>query len=284
MKAWGLLALLPLAGCIAIPQYVPLEPRNEAAIKEIRLVSAIHQDEIYLSAASPGVTAAAGGGLIAAVIESQIARSRQDEIQAIVNPFYATIDDVDFRKAFWPAVLPEFQKLHGAKIVETRTTAAILPLMERNKMATTLAAGKGLLYLQTRYSFTPDFAALEIVTSADLWVGGQQDMAYSQVFTYQSADIGRTGRDAIALWGNDGGKQFRASLSEGIAETARMIRLDAAHPRIKGMDQKMPGSDRSVEVRKAGPRGPAVTGPLLAQQPGRVVARNTDGRLFSLPR
>jgi hypothetical protein len=284
MKALYLLALLPLAGCIALPQYVPLEPRNASAIRDMRLVSVIHQDEIYLSAASPGVTAAAGGGLIAAVIESQIAKSRQDEIQAIVNPFYASIDDVDFRKAFWPAVLAEFQKLHGAKIVETRTTAAVVAMMERSKMSTTLATGKGLLYLQTRYSFTPDFAAVEIVTSADLWVGGQQDLAYSQVFTYQSADIGRTGRDAIALWGRDGGKQYRAALEEGIAETARMIRLEAAHPRIKGLDQKLPGSDRSIDVRKAGVRGPAVTGPLLAQQPGRVVARNTDGRLFSLPR
>jgi hypothetical protein len=284
MKALYLLALLPLAGCIAVPQYVPLEPRNESAIKDMRLLSVIHQDEIYLSAASPGVVAAAGGGLIAAVIESQIAKSRQDEIQSIVKPFYASIDDVDFRKAYWPPVLAEFQKLHGAKIAETKTTAAVLPFTERSKLPASLAAGKGLLYLQTRYSFTPDFAALEIVTSADLWVGGQQDLAYSQVFTYQSADVGRTGRDAIALWGANGGKQYRAMLDEGIAETTRMIRLEAAHPRIKGVDQKMPGSDRSIDVRKAGPRGPAITGPLLAQQPGRVVVRNTDGRLFSLPR
>jgi hypothetical protein len=284
MKALLLLALLPLAGCIALPQYVPLEPRNESAIRDMRLLSVIHQDEIYLSAASPGVVAAAGGGLLAAVIESQIAKSRQDEIQSIVKPFYASIDDVDFRKTFWPPVLAEFQKLHGAKITETKTTAAVLPFAERSKMQTSLAAGKGLLYLQTRYSFTPDFAALEVVTSADLWVGGQQDLAYSQVFTYQSADIGRIGRDAIGLWGSNGGKQYRAALDEAIAETARMIRLEAAHPRIKGLDQKLPGSDRSIDVRKAGVRGPAITGPLLAQQTGRVVVRNTDGRLFSLPR
>jgi hypothetical protein len=284
LKTWSLLALLPLAGCVAMPQYIPLEPRNEAAIKDMRLVSAIYQDEIYLSAASPGVVAAAGGGLIAAMIESQIAKGRQDEIQATLNPFYASIDDVDFRKVYWAAVLPEFQKLHGAKITETKTTAAIIPYLERGKMSTTLAAGKGLLYLQTRYSFTPDLAALEVVTSADLWVGGQAELAFSNVFTYQSAAIGRTGRDAIALWGRDGGERYRALLDEGIAETVRMIRLDAAHPRIKGLDQKLPGSDRSIEVRKAGPRGPAVTGPLLAEKPARVVVRNTDGRMFSLPR
>ena len=73
LKAWCLAALLPLGGSIAIPQYVPLEARNEAAIKDIRLMSVVHQDEIYLSAASPGVTAAAGGGLIASLVESQIA-------------------------------------------------------------------------------------------------------------------------------------------------------------------------------------------------------------------
>ncbi len=279
-----LLALLPLGGCIALPAYVPLEASVQAGLREVAVVSVVAQDEIYLSAASPGVVAGAGGGLIAAMIESQIAKGRQTEIQAIIDPFYAVIDDVDFRKGFWAAVVPELRKLHAGKAVDLKTTAAVMTLAERNARVAALPAGKALMYLSTRYSFTPDFSQLDVVTSIDLWRGGQAEPAYSNVFNYQSAAVGATGAAAIAQWSRDRGSRYRALLDEGIAETARMLHLDAAHPRIKGVDQRLATDARPVEARKAGPQGPAITGPALAQQPSRVVVRHTDGRLYSLPR
>ena len=284
------LALLALGGCVQIPVYVPLDAAVRASLKEIRVVSAIPQDEIYLSAASPGVAAAAGGGLLAAVIESQIAKSRQDAIQATIGPFYAAIDDIDFRKDYWKAVLPELGKLFPGAALEVKTTAAQMMLAERNKLVEALPAGKGLIYLSTRYSFTPDFSRLDVITSIDAWRGGRQasadrpEPAYSNVLFYQSAPVAATGNDAIRIWGRDEAKLYRAALAEGMAETTRMMRLDAEHARIKGVDQKMPGSTRSVEARKAAPGMAAVTGPVLEESPARWVIRNNDGRLHSLAR
>lgn len=279
-----LLAALPLAGCIAMPQYVPLEPGVQSSLKEVRVVSAISQDEIFLSAANPGVAQAAGGGLIAALIDSQIAKGRQDEIQKIIDPFYVAVDDVDFRKMYWDAVLPELQKIHAGRIAEIKTTAAVISYTERGKLLGALPAGKAFMYMATRYSFTPDFSRLNVITSIDLWRGGQPEPAYSNVFYYQSAPVTDKGASAIALWGKDAGSLYRSVLAESVAETAKMLRLDAEHPRIKGADQRLPGSSRTIEARKAGPEGPAVTGPALEELPARVVVRNTDGRLHSLPR
>lgn len=284
------LALLALGGCIQIPVYVPLDPTTRASLKEIRVVSAIPQDEIYLSAASPGVAAAMGGGLLAAVIESQIAKGRQDAIQATIGPFYAAIDDIDFRKDYWQAVVPELGKLFPGAALDVKTTAAQMLLPERNKLVAALPVGKGLVYLATRYSFTPDFSRLDMVTSIDAWRGGRQasadrpEPAYSNVLFYQSAQVAASGNDAIALWGRDNAKLYRAALAEGIAETTRMMRLDAEHARIKGVDQRPQGSTRTVEARKAAPGTVAVTGPVLEESPARWVIRNNDGRLHSLAR
>ena len=257
-----LLALLPLAGCVAMPQYVPLDPAVQTSLRDIRAVSAIYQDEIFLAAASPGVAQAAGGGLLAALAESQIAKGRQSEIQAIIEPFYASIDDVDFRKTFWAAVVPELRKQYAGKALDLKTTAAVINMAERSKLVAALAAGKAFLYMATRYSFTPDFSRLEVVTSIDLWRGGQAEPVYSNVFNYQSVGIGATGSGAIALWGRENAHRYRALLDEGVAETVRMLRLDAQFPRPKGAEQRK----------------------VLEQQSSRMVVRNPDGRLHSLPR
>jgi hypothetical protein len=288
VRTWGLLALLPallpMAGCVTLPAYVPLDAGVQTSLREVRVVSAIPQDEIFLSAASPGVVQAAGGGLLAAVVEAQIARVRQDEIQAVIEPFYAVVDDVDFRKIYWEGVLPELRKLHAGQTLDVKTTAAVLTLAERNSAIAALPAGKAFMYVGTSYGFTPDFARLNVVTGIDLWRGGQAEPVYSNVVHYQSASVGGAGPEAIALWSKDGGSRYRALIAEAVAETARMLRLDAEHPRVKGVDQKLPAGTRTLEARKAGPYGPDVNGPVLAEQPQRVVVRNTDGRLHSLPR
>jgi|CXWL01.1.fsa_nt_gi hypothetical protein len=279
------LALAPLAGCIAIPAYVPLDPAVQGSLKDMRVTSAIPQDEVYLSAASPGVVAAAGGGLIAALIESNIAKGRQEEIQGIIEPFYAAVDDVDFRAMFWAALLPELQKLHGGRIAELKTTAAALSFRERfQHLPGSLPPGRSFMYLGTQYQFSPDFSRLSVSTTIDLWRGGDKEPLYSNIFNYQSAPVAAAGAGAIKLWSADGGRLYRSLLAEGAGETAKMLRLDAAHPRFKGADQGLPGGARSLEARKASPGLPAVSGPVLDEQPTRVVVRNTDGRLYSLPR
>jgi hypothetical protein len=285
LRLWCALALVSLAGCIAMPAYVPLDPGVQRGLKDMRITSAIAQDEIYLSAASPGVTAAAGGGLLAAVIESQIAKGRQDEIQAIVEPFYAAIDDVDFRRTFWAAVVPELQRLYAGRIAELKTTAAPLSMRERLMVLPgSLPAGRTFMYLGTQYLFSPDFSRVNVSTTVDLWRGGDKEPLYSNVFVYQSAPVAATGNGAIKLWSADGGILYRALVAEGAAETAKMLRLDAAHPRVKGVDQGLPKGAPSMDARKASPGFPAVSGPLLDNRPSRVVVRNTDGRLYSLPR
>jgi hypothetical protein len=118
------------------------------------------------------------------------------------------------------------------------------------------------MYTATRYSFTADFSRLDVVTSIDLWRGGKPEPVYSNVFNYQSAGIGAAGSGAITLWGRENASRYRALLDEGAAETARMLRLDAQYPRPKGAEQRK----------------------VLEEQPSRVVVRNPDGRLHSLPR
>ncbi|NHZ90925.1 hypothetical protein F2P45_18135 [Massilia sp. CCM 8733] len=76
------------------PTRVALDP----AAKELT------QDEIIVRAEAFGAGAALGGGLIGAFIGSKVAESRQNTIHGTLAPFYASVDDYDFRSHYVQAL------------------------------------------------------------------------------------------------------------------------------------------------------------------------------------
>jgi hypothetical protein len=281
-----LLLLLPLAGCITVPQYVAMDSSTKDNLKTIKVVTAVQQDEIIVVAENPGASAAMGGGLIGALIDSHIAKGRQVELQATIDPLYAAIDDVDFRKELWASLAPQLQALYPERITEIKTTAVVMTRNQKDELVAKLPAGSALMYLSTSYSFTPDFSALKVATSVDLWASNSKDKenkpVYSNVFFYLSAPV--RGGMAINAWAKDGGKEYRAAVRESIAETLKMLQLDLKYPRINQVDQGLAAGTKSLSIRPASTPQFLISGPALDDQPTRVVLRNTDGRLYSITR
>ncbi|MES2536669.1 MAG: hypothetical protein V4632_12435 [Pseudomonadota bacterium] len=283
-KIFLLLLPLFLVACSNLPKYVAMDSRTKSSLGEVGILSVIPQDEIIVVAANPGVTAAMGGGLIGALIDSQIAKNRQNDIQKVVEPFYAAIDDVDFRKLMWAAFAPSLHTAFDGKISEIRNTPLSMTPQERDQRIASLAPGKSFMYIGSNYSFTRDLTQLNVITSVDLWTGGRPEQVYSNVFNYRSAAV-ENKTAPMTAWADDGGKRYRAAIGESIREMVGMFQVDLKHPRLEGVDQGRSAPVRNVTVPIASGAYPlTITGPVLAEQGNRIIVRHADGRLYSLSR
>jgi len=276
------LVMLPLGGCISMPHYIPLDTAAPNRPTEITALTFIPQDEIVVTAQSAGVAQAAGGGLLMALIDSSIAKGRQEKIQAAIEPFYAAVDDVDFRAQYWSAIGSYLKQSFPLKVADVKTTPLVMTRDEHEKQLAALPASKAFMLIGTRYSFTPDFTRLEVITGIDVWRGGgKSEPIYSNLFRYQSSAVGN-GDDSMKLWSENSGKLYRAAIKEGVAETVKMLDLDMRYPQLN-KDQKS-GRQMSTAKYVQAPSALQVTGPALDEQPARIVLRHSDGRLYSLPR
>src|SRR4051812_45088997 len=109
----GSLAIL-LSAC-ASPPRIALTPDVRQQISDVKAQAVVWQDELIVRAEAPGVSAALGGGLLGAMIDSHIIEGRQNAVQGAIDPFYASIDDLDFRQQMWTAMDPAFQSGLGFK-------------------------------------------------------------------------------------------------------------------------------------------------------------------------
>ena len=264
--------VLLLSAC-AGPTRVALTPEVRQQLTDVSAKSIVWQDEVVVQAANPGVTAAMGGGLIGALIDSSISEGRQNAVHALVNPFYASVDDVDVRKDLWAALDSSFKGDYALKLNGFTKTA----LRSNKNPAADLPKGKSVLLVNTEYTLTPDYTRLNMTTWATVWQSGVDKPVYLNQFIYQSSATGAGNAESIKQWSANKGERYRTVIAEGIAETIAMLKLDLASGATD------PAQAKSVVLKKVdGAATLNVTGSVLSEQTGRVIARHTDGHVYSL--
>jgi hypothetical protein len=281
-----ILLLLPilLSACVGMPKYVPLDQKTKSDLGEVRVLAVIPQDEIVVVAANPGVSVVLGGGLLGALIDSQIAKNRQNEIQKVIEPFYASIDDVDYRKLMSEEFTPHLRTAFEGKIAEVTFTPLFLTQREREQQVAALAPGKSLMYVSVIYFFSHNLTHFNAIMSVNLWTGGKPEPVYSNKFNYRSAQLAdRTA--PMQAWADAGGKLYRSAVTESISEIANMLLADLKYPRIEGVDRGLPDPAPSTSAQTT-PSAQAfnIPGPVLATKGSRMIVRETDGSLFSFTR
>ena len=279
------LAGMPLIGCVSVPQYVPLERGAEKQITNTTVHLALRQDEIIITAQPSNVSAAAGGGLIAAMIDSKIVANRQESLQLAVEPLYDSIDDYNYRSAYWAALEPQLRDSFKVNLSKIRKSPRVLAKPELDEIRQALKPNEAFMYVNSSYTFNADFSSLNVVTGINIWRGGNEVPIYTNAMEYNSAQVGPGGATSIQKWSENTGKLYREKMAEGIAETVKMVRLDMEKPRYPDTEvgvakkasatgKKYFNAERSIEI----------TGEPLDEQPSRLVLRNPVGRLFSVPR
>ncbi|MDR7306288.1 hypothetical protein [Rhodoferax saidenbachensis] len=270
--------VLLLSACASAPTRTALSADAKKELSRTEAHIFVPQDEVIVRAQAGGVSAAMGGGLIGALIDSNIAKGRQNTIQGALEPFYASVDDVDVRKHLVNALSAGLGSDFAINVDTVRGSAVALVGSALDAKKAALQPGKGFMQIGTTYTFSPDFSRLNMSTHVDLWQGGKSVPVYSNNFFYQSAAVSNSGADALGLWSKDNGERYRKAVSQAADQIAKMIRMDISAPST----ESAPAKSLTVASMDA-PGTFKITGPVLDTQADRTIMRNADGFLYSVP-
>jgi hypothetical protein len=273
----GALAL-SLAAC-GTPMRVPMDPLAKSRLGEVKVIEVLAQDEVVVRP-PPSASAGAAGGLLGVVIESKVGESRQNDLQAALTPFYASVDDFDFRSQFNASLSTALAQDKSIRVGQVEHASQKLLDTELKKQRNALPAGNALMVCTTDYTFSPDFTRLSITTRVEMTQPGAVEPLFKNTYFYQSAGLGKGGSESLSAWGENKGARYRSAAGEGASQIARMIGLDLAA-----------GTGEPVQPVLAVTRHDFfgsfdIKGPVLSSEADRVIMRDTHvfaGSLHSLP-
>lgn len=273
-----------LVGC-AVPLRLPLAPEHRASIQELDAKVVVVQDEVIVDVRPPNASAAgAMGGLIGAIItttiDSAVTNSRVKSAQDAMVPFYAAIEDLDFRKEFEAAVRPALAA-YPIKVASVTATPVSFSEARLRKWREALKPGQALMLVVPHYRLSADFRNFDIETWVTIWRkdGDPARPDKRGVVRYQSAALGPGGTESVALWSARDAAAFRAVIQEAIAETMALTQTEMGlsdKAENAGPERDFPWQSQAAAA--------TVRGRLISETATRVVVLGADGRLYSLPK
>jgi hypothetical protein len=270
--------LIALGACA--PFHKPLAPEARARITAVDLRVIVAQETFMFTAQSPNVSAAMGGGLIGALIDSSIQRSRQNEMASQIQATVGPLLDVDYRAEATAAV----DALQGNSAFPLKLSSAqVLAGMpgRRAHEARIAAAGTSPAYLLmwVHYELAPDLSVFSTRSTVQLWQDGTSEPTYRVGVVYQTRLKGDT-RDALMRRLTDHqSTRLRTLMRESMQESLRMVAADLAVPRAPGGVGS--GPLRSTSVWTQGTWIPVKDMKLVDETPVRQFLRSDDGALLS---
>lgn len=283
--------LLAIAGaCVLLSAcastvHKPLSDASRNNISQLEMRVVVLQEGPIFSARPPGVAAAAGGGLIPALIDASVQKSRQESLVSKVHSVLEAVHDYDFREEYSSNLSTALQNGFPLKVGKMSVVPSSLSREAADAAIAATKNGAGLLLLISYYELEPNLSALTIRTSASLWSEGNPQKAYSNHLIFQatsgSLDLDRN----TELWASENGQRLREQSLLGIRETLKMLVLDLGMKEVVGKPNS-PSSNTPTEKFSFYMAGlpQQLEGTLLASEPARALVRDKAGALFSLPR
>lgn len=275
----AVLATLTALGACA-PFYKALAPEERARIAEVDLRVVVAQDTFLFTAQSSNVTAAMGGGLIGALIDSSVQRSRQSDMAAQIQATVGPLLDVDYRAEAATAV--DALQPAGAFPLKLRSAQVLAGMPGKREHGARVAAGSrspAYLLMWVHYELAPDLSVFSTRSTAQLWQDGKPDPTYRVGVVYQTRLTGDT-RDAVLQRLTDNqGARLRLLMRESMQESLRMVAADLAAPNAGATTRGGPA--RSASVWQHGNWIPLKDMTLIDESPTRQLLRHVDGALLS---
>jgi hypothetical protein len=281
LRTIALVSITLLLGACAAPMRVSLTPEHRSKFTELKAHVVVVQDEVVAAVQPSNVSLATGGGLIGAMVDSAITNKRVKESQQVLGPFYASIEDVDYRKEFNETIKRELAN-YPIKVGQVDTTPRALTDAQLTQLRETLPPGQALLIISPRYFLTMDFRNLDAEAVVSMWVkGGEANKPVQRgVLYYQSQPVGPGGKESIVQWGAQNAALFRSTLRESMSEMVRLIMLDmevAAEPSAKPEELKTYAFNTGVSQGE-------IKGQQQKETATRILVFGADKKLYSLPK
>ncbi|MEY4560945.1 MAG: hypothetical protein RLZZ618_222 [Pseudomonadota bacterium] len=281
LRTIAAVSLTLLLGACATPLRVALTPEQRAKITDVSAHVVVTQDEVRAAVQPSNVAAFTGGGLIGAAIDSQITNQRMKTAQTMMGPFYAAIEDLDFRTEFNDTMRRELTG-YPLKVSNIVTTPRSIDVATLKVLRSKLTPGQALLIIKPRYTLTMDFRSLDVETLVTLWVKDGPDLEPVQrsALHYQSQAIGPGGKPSIDLWSANNAALFRSAVRDAIAETIRLTIVDnGAPPAVVAQP-----SDLKTYAFNTGGQIGRIQGQQLSETATRAVILGADQKTYSLPK
>ena len=136
-----------------------------------------------------------------------------------------------------------------------------------------------VLALVTNYELSANFRSLTMVTVAALWTRNQKEPIYRGRYLYHTPPIGafKELEESSQAWAANNGAALRAAMTQGIAETMKMLTLDL------GAAGGTPTASPTPKLSLSSSLGPAVLSfpAYLAKDGNRYIVRIDGGALTS---
>lgn len=276
------LCIALLLGACAAPMRSNLTPEQRGKITELTAHVVVVQDEVLAAVHASTVGIATGGGLIGVLIDSKVTNSRVNDSQQLLGPFYAAIEDVDYRKEFKESI-ENGLGAYPIKIGKFNTTPRALSNEKLLALRNELRPGQALLVISPRYTLSMDFRSFDAESIVTIWLKPELSTSNQPsqrgVLHYQSTLVGPGGKESLTLWGAKNASLFRDVMRESIAETVRMAMLDIDITSATAAQAKEPKSF----PYNLGASMNQIKGQVLKTGNGRAIVLGTDQKLYSLP-
>jgi hypothetical protein len=262
-----LLALL--TGCAGVSR-VPLDKAASAKVTSVEAKAGIPADEVIVRAAPSQVSVALGGGLIPALIDASVTKSRQTALETVSGKFYEQVEPHDFRNLFadsFKASLGTPSVLPNLKVAVSSRGISKGEIEERRK---TLKADQAFLGMRIWYEFTTDARSLLVAANVQLIAPEKTEPIYTNSFLYTSTPIADA--EPLDAWAKNQGAALAAAYRESGKEIARMLKMD-----IEGPSNEILTAE-NAKRSKAKVHIPFY-GPFLLAANGALIAFSTEGFL-----
>lgn len=295
----GLTALVLLAGC-STPYRNALAPDAARQMQNTSGVIAMHQHEIDTSINPSNLTAAAGGGLLWAIIDAAANAHSAKKTENFAADLRQALLDYKFESDALAALTGRFDQGEGVRlatvVVSADTTVDDLARLVAD------APGDAVAVLFVHHLLDPGFT--RVVVTANVLVCAKsaalRPLAKEQTIgrtktallyrnAFQSSwDLPSDLRPAvtkrenmIVAWATDQGRPVREVLPNACQEIAAMLQWDLSLPAQKSYTER--GAPRRPVASYGQSAATFVQGYSAKTEKGRTWVRTVDGRLYGEP-
>src|SRR4029077_7768525 len=251
-----LLLVFHAVGCSV---HIPLTAEHAAKVGPTRVYASISQEEVIAAASSSYIGLVVVGGMWGAMVDAAVESMWASAANKLIEPIRNEVIDFDFRARFLAALEKTLPGIATMKLAKLEST--VKPVNDKDLSALRKQAPEdAFLSVEASYELTSDFQALWVITDTSLWLRDEEEAVYIARYHYYTPPIApaKDSDAAAKAWAADRGAALRAALSEGIAETMKMFRLDllAAPEPVDSLTEEpecSPGPIPARVVRRAAP-------------------------------
>ena len=237
---------LLLAGCMTTePAFIPLPRNMPQPIKSSNLLILSIQDEIQVDIEKSGIATAMGGGLIPALIDMAVEKSRSTSAEEQVKPIRDVLIDFDIGQEFLRELGEDIDSIDWLQVKRKEVSYDKNQDIIQNVLAT--GTEDALILFTPHYSLSADFKQLKVETIVKVYprspllrslMEGENQKEDKPVPLYKNTYVKimdlptetSDGNTAAIEWSKNNGLQIKNSLNSSIKALAQLQRDGMNNP------------------------------------------------------